>query len=66
MAAMGMDPSHAGWGIGLLVLLYLLLLARSAWKQGELGQFLRALAIVTGLVTAIILFIRGWIWLDLG
>ncbi|MBK3734662.1 hypothetical protein FBZ83_108143 [Azospirillum brasilense] len=28
---------------------YLLLLARSAWKQGEMRQFLRSLAIVLAL-----------------
>ncbi|WP_199230171.1 hypothetical protein [Azospirillum sp. TSH58] len=28
---------------------YLLLLARSAWKQGEMRQFLRSLAIVAAL-----------------
>lgn len=34
---------------GLLAAGYLLLLARSAWKQGEFRQFLRSLAIVATL-----------------
>lgn len=44
--------------IGGGVLLYLLLLARSAWKQGELRQFLWGLLIVAGLIG----FIGGVIW----
>lgn len=32
---------------------YLLLLARSAWKQGEMRQFLRSLAIVFALCTLV-------------
>ena len=36
-----------GWQIiGAAMAGYLLLLARSAWKQGEFQQFLRSLAIV--------------------
>ncbi|HYG85159.1 MAG TPA: hypothetical protein VD978_02780 [Azospirillum sp.] len=39
------------WEIaGLSALAYLLLLARSAWKQGEIRQFLWSLAIVAGIV----------------
>lgn len=39
------------WNIaGLAALAYLLLLARSAWKQGEFRQFLWSLAIVAGIV----------------
>ncbi|HYH21436.1 MAG TPA: hypothetical protein VD995_22745 [Azospirillum sp.] len=38
---------------GLLAVGYLLLLARSAWKQGEFRQFLRSLAIVAALAAAI-------------
>lgn len=36
-------------GLGLAAVLYVLLLARSAWKQGEFGQFVRSLAVVVGL-----------------
>lgn len=46
------------------VALYLALLARSAWKQGELAQFLRSLCIVIGLVGGIAAFVALWIWLD--
>lgn len=46
------------WSIaGLTALCYLLLLARSAWKQGELRQFLWSLAIlaaVIGVVAAVV------------
>ncbi|CAO3444532.1 hypothetical protein [Azospirillum argentinense] len=35
--------------IGAAAASYLLLLARSAWKQGEMRQFLRSLAIVAAL-----------------
>lgn len=35
--------------IGLMMAGYLLLLARSAWKQGEFRQFLRSLVIVAAL-----------------
>lgn len=39
-----------GWQItGMAIIGYLLLLARSAWKQGEFQQFLRSLVIVAGL-----------------
>jgi hypothetical protein len=44
--------------IGIGVLLYLLLLARSAWKQGEFKQFLWGMAIVAGLIG----FVGGVIW----
>ncbi len=40
-------------GLALFVAAYLLLLGRNAWKQGELGQYLRALAMVVGLVAVI-------------
>lgn len=42
------------------VVLYLLLLARSAWKQGEFKQFLWGLVTVIGLLTLIGGII--WIW----
>lgn len=38
---------------GAAMLAYLLLLARSAWKQGEMRQFLRSLAILAVLCGAI-------------
>ena len=54
-------------GIGLFVAGYLLLLARSAWKQGEIRQFLVSLAIVlvmlgtiSGIVAATIILDQGW------
>lgn len=49
-----------GW-IGVGVLLYLLLLARSAWKQGEIKQFLWGLLIVIGIIAFIGTVIWGWI-----
>ena len=39
--------------MGAIVAGYLLLLARSAWKQGEFRQFLRSLAIVAVLFALI-------------
>lgn len=41
-------------GIGLFLALYLLLIARSAWKQGEFRQFALSLAVVGGLILAIL------------
>jgi hypothetical protein len=41
-----MSAWHA---MGLIMAAYLCLLARSAWKQGEMRQFLRSLLIVAGL-----------------
>jgi len=39
-----------GWQItGAAIVGYLLLLARSAWKQGEFRQYLRSLVIVAAL-----------------
>ena len=37
-------------GLALFILAYLVLLGRNAWKQGELMQYLRALAAVLGLI----------------
>lgn len=53
-------------GLAAFVALYLLLLARSAFKQGEGGQFLRSLAIVLLLLAAVIGFVALWIWMDGG
>ena len=41
-------------GIGLFLAGYLLLIARSAWKQGEFRQFAISLAVVAGLCLAIV------------
>jgi hypothetical protein len=46
------------------VVLYLVLLARSAWKQGEFKQFLWGIVIVTGLLVAVAGII--WAWIVLG
>lgn len=51
-------------GLGLLIALYLLLLARSARKQGEMRQFLISLAIVGGLFTIIAAIVAATIYLD--
>ncbi len=40
-------------GVALFIAAYLLLLARNAWKQGELRQFLHALAMVAGFLVLI-------------
>lgn len=40
-------------GLALFVLAYLLLLGRNAWKQGELRQYLGALAVTAGLLAVI-------------
>lgn len=47
--------------IGGAILLYLLLLARSAWIQGEFKQFLWGLGIVAGLISFIGSVI--WVWI---
>ena len=47
-------------GVGLFIGGYLLLLARSAWKQGELGQFLRSLAVVAALGVAVYGMVLGY------
>lgn len=43
--------------------LYLLLLARSAWKQGEGMQFLWSLLIVATLIGSLSGVVALWIWL---
>ena len=49
--------------IGLFLAGYVLLLARSAWRQGELGQFLVSLAIVAGLAGTLGLAVLIYAWL---
>ena len=51
-------------GLIAAILVYLALLARSAWKQGELPQFLRALGLVVLLGLVLAGAVWGWIWLD--
>ena len=46
-------------GIALFILVYLLLLARSAWKQGEMRQFLVSLLIVLAMITVIAAIVGG-------
>jgi hypothetical protein len=46
--------------IGLFLAGYILLLARSAWVQGELRQFLLSLAVIGGLAGAIGLVVLAW------
>lgn len=52
--------------MGLAVAAYLLLLARSAWKQGEFRQFLWSLGIVTTILAVIGLAIAATALLDGG
>lgn len=54
-----------GWQIiGAAMIGYLLLLARSAWKQGEFLQFLRSLAIVALLIGGVAGVVAAAIALD--
>ena len=39
--------------IGLFIVGYIALVGRSAWKQGELRQFLLSLAVVIALIAAV-------------
>ncbi len=47
---MSLEPLTVWHGIGAAMAAYLILLARSARKQGELAQFLRSLLIVAALI----------------
>ena len=47
-------------GVALFIAAYLLLLGRNAWKQGELGQYLRALAMVVGFLALIALGVLAY------
>ncbi|WP_431859942.1 hypothetical protein [Azospirillum sp.] len=52
------------WNVaGAMALAYLLLLARSAWKQGELRQFLWSLAILAGVVAVIAAVVAAAVWM---
>lgn len=41
-------------GIGLFIAVYLVLVGRSAWKQGELRQFAVSLGVVAALAAAVV------------
>jgi hypothetical protein len=49
--------------IGGAIACYLVLVARSAWKQGELKQFLRSLGIVAALIGLVVAGVEGWVWM---
>lgn len=53
-------PTTGQWVAG-AILLYLLLLARSAWKQGEFRQFLLGLVVVASMLLGIGGFIWAWV-----
>ncbi|NNG02682.1 MAG: hypothetical protein HKM95_01095 [Inquilinus sp.] len=66
-----LDPVRAAWllppmsvyqAAALFFAVYLLLLARSAWKQGELKQYLASL----GVVAALVAVIGAVVWLATG
>jgi len=49
-------------GIGLAVAAYLALLARSAWKQGEMRQFMMSCLVLILLLGSLAGVIAGYIW----
>ncbi|UEM05227.1 hypothetical protein JL101_007265 [Skermanella rosea] len=49
-------------GIGLFVAAYLALLARSAWKQGEIKQFLMSCLILAALFASLATVISAYIY----
>lgn len=49
-------------GIGLAVAAYLALLARSAWKQGEIRQFMMSCLVLILLFGIIVSVIGGYVW----
>jgi hypothetical protein len=51
-------------GVGVAAAVYLLLLARSAWKQGEIRQFLWSLGVVAAIGAVISLAIAAAALLD--
>ena len=48
------------YAVGAFIAVYLLLLARSAWQQGEFRQFLFSLVVVATVVGAIAAIIVGY------
>ncbi|MEQ9812135.1 MAG: hypothetical protein RLO50_05105 [Azospirillaceae bacterium] len=50
--------------VGLFVAVMILLIARSAWKQGELRQFAWSLAAVLATIAAVALIV--FIWWEVG
>ena len=50
-------------GLGLFIAAYLVLLARSAAKQGELPQFLRSMAVVGLLFLTLAAVTAAYLWL---
>ncbi|MEO3433657.1 hypothetical protein [Inquilinus sp. CAU 1745] len=50
-------------GLALAFLAYLLLLGRSAWKQGELPQYFRSLSIVALLVGLLAGAVWFYLWI---
>jgi hypothetical protein len=49
-------------GIGLAVAAYLALLARSAWKQGEMRQFMMSCLVLILLLGSLAAVIAGYVW----
>jgi hypothetical protein len=49
-------------GIGLAMAAYLGLLARSAWKQGEIRQFMMSCLVLIVLFGTIAAIIAGYVW----
>ena len=49
-------------GIGLAIAAYLALLARSAWKQGEIRQFMMSCLVLILLFGLIVSVIAGYVW----
>jgi hypothetical protein len=49
-------------GIGLAVAAYLALLARSAWKHGEMRQFMMSCLVLILLLGSLAAVIAGYVW----
>jgi hypothetical protein len=49
-------------GIGLAMTVYLALLARSAWKQGETRQFIMSCLVLVLLFGAVAAIVAAYIW----
>jgi hypothetical protein len=50
--------------IGLIVAAYVVLLARSAWRQGEFRQYVKSLAVLSLLLALVASVVAGYIWWD--